>query len=715
MSIDLTLSGFAIGLSIQAFVHHGWATLSVTRLGDRWVATRPGVRVELTIAHPPSPKSVAPDSVAPAPTPRESSAAAPDGPGDSQKIEFTLRSVSEFRTRIRLLARVGGQTDVFHLIPANIHGDNNAPHVRPGEFPCLTADGHHQRNRAALWEFRADRAPLPVSMICCDAGTVALAIDPYSDCKGHDSDEGFIRNGLLAALPDVCGVSLGYGNDPLTFQEKTVFRPASADLHHGAAAAVTLYARRGDGRSEAHRIIRDQYARRREKPAHHKTPREALRALADAFAQVSWSEQLGQYTNRKCEVPVNTELTPWRAIVEIGWTGGSMLAYPFALAERVFPDLRMPKGSTAFFDQICHGFNEATGLINDTAVNAFTREIPPGWNASQINGWWSGFLPQTRDNHCAYNNAHAAYYLLAASLLPDRPPRGEGASSPHHGSAQHAPPHHAAPRQWVQTALRVLDTAVSLQRADGAFGYIFDGKARGVIDWEGFAGCWFAAALPLAWKATGDRRYLDAAERALNYYAPFVAQLTAWGSPMDTYKSIDSEGNLAFVRAARLMHEATGDDRYIHMLLSGAHYEYLWRYGFRTRPQCRPLKGSHWNACGGSITSVSNPHIHPMSVVITRDLEYLAAITGDDYHQQRADDGMAWLMNTMELYPDVVGYGRYGVLSERTCPSDGLLAETYRDDGTPASTWWSYNAWAAGSAMEALGEKVGEEGGKKGG
>src|SRR5688500_15898 len=95
-----------------------------------------------------------------------------------------------------------------------------------------------------------------------------------------------------------------------------------------------------------------------------------------------------------------------------------------------------------------------------------------------------------------------------------------------------------------------------------------------------------------------------------------------------------------------------------------------------------------------------------MGVVAASDLEYLADKTGDEYHRRRAEDGIAWLMNTMELYPDVMGYGRYGVLSERTCPSDGLLAERYHHDGSPASTWWSYNAWAAASAMEALAEKL---------
>jgi hypothetical protein len=95
-----------------------------------------------------------------------------------------------------------------------------------------------------------------------------------------------------------------------------------------------------------------------------------------------------------------------------------------------------------------------------------------------------------------------------------------------------------------------------------------------------------------------------------------------------------------------------------------------------------------------------------MSVVATEDLIYLARKTGDDYHRSRADDGIAWLMNTMELYPTITGYGAYGVLSERTCPSDGLLAERYYDDNSPASTWWSFNAWAAASAMEALAERI---------
>jgi hypothetical protein len=601
------------------------------------------------------------------------------------RIDYSIDMLASHRTRLRLSAKLLNETDLFHLIPGNIHGDNNAAHVRPGEFPCLTATPSPLRNHAKLWEFRADRASHPVSMLCCKSGAIGVSIDPYSE--DMEADEGFIRNGVFAAVPDICGVSVGYGNDPLTFSEKTDFLPATADYTHGTSARGTIFAIRGGGRAAAHRIIRALYEQLHHRPEYRKTHEEALRALADAFINVNWSPDLQQYTNRHWDVPTNLTPKPWRAVVEIGWTGGSMLAYPFILARHIFPDLKFPKDGERIFDEIWTGFNEASGFINDTALNEVTRNIPDGWNTSNINGWWSGFLPQTRDCHCAYTNAHAAYYMLRTEWVYAQWGR------------EHKP-------DRIKTALRVLDTAIELQRADGAFGYIFSTREKKVVDWEGFAGCWFSAALPYAWKFTGDARYRTAAERSLEYYAPFVRDLAAWGTPMDTFKSIDSEGNLAFIRAARLMHEFSGEDRYVQMLLDGANYEYLWRYAFRTRPQCPPLKGSSWNSCGGSLTSVSNPHIHPMSVVATDDLTYLSRITKDGYHRARADDGMAWLMNTMELYPNVTGYGPYGVLSERTCPSDGLLAERYTNDGSPASTWWSYNAWAAGSAMEALAEQI---------
>src|SRR5262249_36902667 len=138
----------------------------------------------------------------------------------------------------------------------------------------------------------------------------------------------------------------------------------------------------------------------------------------------------------------------------------------------------------------------ASGFIDDTTINRTTQNRPRDWNDSTINGWWSGFLPQTKDNHCAYTNGQAAYYLLRAAWLArqeSRDPRND----------------------WVRTALKVLDTATDLQRGDGAFGYIFSSRERKVIDHDGFAGCWFVAALPSAWKFTDREKYRQSAHRAM--------------------------------------------------------------------------------------------------------------------------------------------------------------------------------------------------------
>jgi hypothetical protein len=90
-----------------------------------------------------------------------------------------------------------------------------------------------------------------------------------------------------------------------------------------------------------------------------------------------------------------------------------------------------------------------------------------------------------------------------------------------------------------------------------------------------------------------------------------------------------------------------------------------------------------------------------MSLIVAGEFAYLAAQTGDTYHRDRLADVVQWALNSIELYPAVMGYGRLGVMSERFCPSDGLLEERY-PDGTPASTWFTYNGWGAAAALEGL-------------
>lgn len=610
----------------------------------------------------------------------------------ARRMDYALEFKAATPVRLRLEFGWRGEGRCFHLIPACLFGDNNHHIVRPNEFPTLHVSDPANQAAAPLWEFRADRAAHPVSMLCTPAGVLGLSIDPYAD--DATAPDGFIRNGVFSRLPAAGGVSLGYGNDPLTYVNKMMFRPATAHRSQGARATGSLYWLPQAGRAGAHVIVRDLYGRLREKPVHRKSAAEATRALAEAFIGVNWSPEFNNYTNMHCRVPADRVLKPWRPVSEIGWTGGGVFAYPFLRAQAKWPDLTWPKTAGKILDEIVGTWNERSGFFNDVAGPSLVGVPGQGGEirSGQINGWWSGFMPQTTNRHCAYTNGHAAYYLLKCARFLRR----QGGD----------------PQNWEEGALKVCDAVVGLQRQDGAFGYLFHPQTRKVVDWDGFAGCWFAAALPLAGALTGREEYFRAARRALRHYAHAVRDLNCHGTPMDTYRSVDQEGVLAFVQATRWMHALTGEDEWLRLLQAGADYELLWRYGYRARPEYAPLKQAGWNSCGGSVTSVSNPHIHPMGLVITEPLFYLARQTGDDYYRQRAEDGVAWALHTLELYPEAAGYGPYGVMTERYCPSDGLTVETFEGTGDPASMWWSYNAWAAANVMEGLIESLDPAGGE---
>ena len=593
---------------------------------------------------------------------------------------YEMEADCDYETQVRLMVESREKEEAFHVIPCTIYGDNHMDRVKKGEFPGLTSQWAGTRFCSPFWELRADRAAAPVSMMTDEEETVGIFIEPYCE-----TEEGWIHNGLIAALPGSVGVSMGYINFPSTFVDKGNAKPSTSEYVKKAKVRGSIYSVKGNGRQGMHEIVRKVYGRLHERAVYHKSPEEAAKAILKTCVELNWNEEWQAYTDMSCCPPEKTELKAWRPVYEVGWTGIAEIAGPMLMAQEIFdlPDSIFGKAKNGYqlFDQIAGAYNEKSGLFNDLVA-------PVDESGSLVNGWWAWYYLDG-NCHCAYTVGKAAYEMLKMIVFLKN--RGK-----------------EVPEKWLEVSEKVLNTMVLLQREDGNYGYTYSPTEKKVLDWEGFAGCWFLPAMVYAYQLTGKEEYMDSARRAENFYRTYVRELNCYSTPMDTWKAVDEEGNLAFVRGTRLLHELTGERQYLEDLEAGVDFEYLWRYAYPARPENPPIKEG-WNSCGGSVTSISNPHIHPMGVLIDDDLRYLAEATGDVYHRERAEDGLAWLMQCLELYPEKAGYGRYGMVSERFCPSDGLVTERY-SDGRPYSSWFTFNLWATGNVMEAIMDNIIREG-----
>lgn len=498
-----------------------------------------------------------------------------------KEFNYKLTLESKDPASVKISLTLPGEEDLYHLIPCNIHGDNNLENAKPGIFPNLTFRFPEYKSSSPEWEFRADRASHPVSIISCSKGAVGISINPYSP-DSQDKTK-FIRNGVFSSLPETAGVSLGYKNYPCTFTSKEMMTDPTGNYTLGSFAAGKIYAVSGNRSDSCYKIVHSIYYNLRECPKPLLKTGDYLDGFLYSYENINWSDDMQSFTNEECSLPDKPDLKPWRPLIAIGWTGTAVIAYPMLCAQ-ILKSIKtdFTKTLTSLFDTISKKTNHSTGFLYD-----LTRPRL----GSDVNGWWAGYM--VKDCHCAYTNGNGVYYMLKTYELLKQ---YTGITNKH----------------WLDAAKKAVDAAISLQDENGNYGYTFSTEKPEVIDKNGFAGCWFAAAGALLLKLTGNRKYLESSEMAMDFYFEFVKNLDCWGTPMDTWKSIDQEGNLAFIRAAGILHEYTGNPKYLEMMKLGAGYEYLWRYSFRAKPEFPPLKDSPWNSCGGSVTSVSNPHIHPM-------------------------------------------------------------------------------------------------------
>lgn len=113
-------------------------------------------------------------------------------------------------------------------------------------------------------------------MMTDEEETVGIFIEPYCE-----TEEGWIHNGLIAALPGSVGVSMGYINFPSTFVDKGNAKPSTSEYVKKAKVRGSIYSVKGNGRQGMHEIVRKVYGRLHERAVYHKSPEEAAESHSE--------------------------------------------------------------------------------------------------------------------------------------------------------------------------------------------------------------------------------------------------------------------------------------------------------------------------------------------------------------------------------------------------------------------------------------------------
>ena len=160
--------------------------------------------------------------------------------------------------------------------------------------------------------------------------------------------------------------------------------------------------------------------------------------------------------------------------------------------------------------------------------------------------------------------------------------------------------------EYLKAALDTCDFAIESQDENGCFAKSWDNDGN-VLAKNGTIGCFLILPILNAYKRTNDKKYLDAAVRAFDfYYAELESEGFTTAGALDTY-SIDKESSSPLLRDALALYEITGDKAYVTKAEKIAWYLCTWMMHFTIEyPEDCLISKLGYDTFGS--TSVSTPH-----------------------------------------------------------------------------------------------------------
>lgn len=619
--------------------------------------------------------------------------------GICSQITVRISADRDFSGIIRFALGSGGNpASARFFLPGFMYGTNR------GESP-LIVDSKTPRLRmqedfpaSPWWMVRSDRLSHPCAMRFLDGRITAMAASPYY--VRRDGRREAWQPGIIGEFEQYAGFgcslergeiwyTLGYENAPWMFVDSHHIKPRSApgencfSIRKGETFTVLLHGFDipAEDEREIHSVLKWVYARYHESPRTLRSVPDTVREISCAIMKDAWVPENHCYTGFVFDRGDHYEN---RLLPSITWTNGLAAAVPMLLSALHLENAEMRSQALECIDHI------VKYCINEKNDLPYLAEQDGIWSNR---GWW--FDKQHTPGHASYLVGQSVYLILKGYEAEKK----RGTVHP----------------DWLSFAARVIARTEKSRNQDGEYPYVFSEKTGSGLEYDSFSGAWCMAAAAYYCCLTGERAYLANLLRSEQWYHDsYIRHEECYGGPLDIDKNVDSEGSLSYIRAVRYLHEIIRADglarsaeaeRLLDHLRDALYYEYTFKFCYNSPIKVPPLSTTGWSSCGGSITSVTNPHIHPMSSSVMDEMLYYLRFRKDSYIRSRLEDTKLWSCQCHNTFDGEYGYGKTGWMSERFCHSEGLLTEKW-PDGSPASTWFALMPWACGSILEGLNGEV---------
>ena len=598
--------------------------------------------------------------------------------------EISITADKAFEGVIRIALPAESAEPRFYL-PGYMYGTNRADAPLVVDSKCARLRMEDEFPASPWWMTRSDRLSHPCALAFTGSSITGFAAAPYYLCNGNTRlgwEPGMNGTfdqyaGFGCALPGEVYYTLGYENAPWFFLEaRNVLPRAELDkncftLAAGETFTLRLYCFDYPAQDERgiHDALKWIYARWHQAPRRIMDAQQAVADMATAIARDAWLNESHTYSGFVFDRGDHFEYNP---LPSISWTNGLSASVPMLQSATRLGNEAMRMQALDSIEHIVHNaVNPRNGL-------PFMVEKDGVWSN---HGWWFDRL--RTPGHAAYLVGQSTYLILKAYLWEQQ----------HHG-VTHA--------NWLAYARNIVERTELTRNSDGEYPYVLSEKTGAGLEYDSFSGAWCMAAAALLAYITKDHTHLDSLLRSERWYHDaYIRHQECYGGPLDIDKQIDSESILAYIRAVHYLHAITGQAELLNRMRDALYYEFTFKFCYNSPIKVPPLSTVGWSSCGGSITSVSNPHVHPMSSSIMDEMAYYLAHAEDAYIRNRLEDTLHWSCQCHATFDKEYGYGKKGWMSERFCHCEGLVKERF-PDGTPASTWFALMPWAAGSLLEGL-------------